>query len=47
MDQSLAEFIAGVRSVDTDWDAYVSQISAMGIDDVLAAYQAAYDRFNQ
>lgn len=47
VDQSLAEFIAGVRSVDTDWDAYVSQISAMGIDDVLAAYQAAYDRFNQ
>ena len=45
--QSMAEFIAGVRSVDTDWDAYVSQISAMGIDDVLAAYQAAYDRFNQ
>ena len=47
VNQSLAEFITGVRSVDTDWDAYVSQISAMGIDDVLAAYQAAYDRFNQ
>lgn len=45
--QSMAEFITGIRSVDSDWDAYVSQISAMGIDDVLAAYQAAYDRFNQ
>ncbi|MGI6173962.1 MAG: extracellular solute-binding protein [Christensenellales bacterium] len=41
-----SQFITGVSSVETDWDAYCNRVKAMGIDDVLAVYQAAYDRWN-
>lgn len=40
------KFITGVASIDTEWDNYVNQINQMGLDEVLAAYQAAYDRWN-
>lgn len=44
--QSTAEFISGVKSVDTDWDTYVEEINKMGLEDVLKVYQDAYDRWN-
>jgi putative aldouronate transport system substrate-binding protein len=34
-------------TVDDEWDGYVSQLESMGIDDVIATYQNAYDRFQQ
>ncbi|MDR1439050.1 MAG: hypothetical protein LBJ10_03285 [Clostridiales bacterium] len=40
------KFITGLAGIDAEWDAYVSQLHAMGGDDVLAQYQAAYDRWN-
>ena len=32
-------------TVDDEWDGYVSQLDSMGIEDVIATYQQAYDRF--
>ena len=40
------KFITGVMNVDTEWEDYVSKINGMGLDKVLGAYQAAYDRWN-
>jgi putative aldouronate transport system substrate-binding protein len=34
-------------TVGGEWDGYVSQLESMGVDDVIATYQAAYDRFQQ
>ena len=42
-----AEFITGVTDIETGWDAYCEKVKAMGIDEVLGAYQSAYDRWNQ
>lgn len=39
------KFITGVMNVDTEWKDYISKINAMGLDKVLKAYQAAYDRW--
>jgi putative aldouronate transport system substrate-binding protein len=41
------KFITGVNNVGTDWDEYVATVKKMGIDEVLAVYQAAYDRWNK
>ncbi|MDN4609896.1 ABC transporter substrate-binding protein [Arthrobacter burdickii] len=35
------------NTVEQEWDAYVSQLDTMGIDEVIATYQQAYDRFQQ
>jgi putative aldouronate transport system substrate-binding protein len=44
--QMETKFITGEASLDT-WDSYVSTIKAMGIGDIIAVKQAAYDRWNQ
>ena len=41
------KFITGVADVKTDWDEYVATVKKMGIEDVLKAYQTAYDRWNE
>ena len=45
-EQMEAEFISGASDIDTKWDEYVATIEKMGVADVLAVYQAAYDRWN-
>lgn len=32
-------------TVEDEWDSYVSQLESMGVEDVTATYQQAYDRF--
>ncbi|OJG10545.1 ABC transporter, solute-binding protein [Enterococcus aquimarinus] len=39
-----AKFITGVTSFD-EWDKYVETIESMGVEEYVAAYQAAYDRW--
>lgn len=39
-----AKFITGVTSFD-EWDKYVKTIESMGVEDYVATYQAAYDRW--
>lgn len=34
-------------TVEDEWDAYVSQLQTLGVDDVIATYQEAYDRFQE
>lgn len=41
--ENLSAFIMGTRSLD-EWDAYVENVKAMGIDQLLAVYQAFADR---
>ncbi len=40
------KFITGVSDVESEWESYVGKIDQMGLEKVLAAYQAAYDRWN-
>ena len=42
--QSVLEFVTGTRSLD-EFDAYVQHIKDMGIDDVTACWQDAYQRY--
>lgn len=39
-----AKFITGVASLD-EWDKYVKTIESMGLEEYVATYQAAYDRW--
>ena len=42
--QAAANFLTGVWDIDEDWDSYLEELEKMGISDVLAVYQTAYDR---
>ena len=44
MNEMIDKFIMGVEPLD-NFDAYVEQVERMGLADVLAVYQAAYDRY--
>ena len=39
-----AKFVTGEKSFD-EWDSFVADLKAMGVDEMLAAYQSAYDRW--
>ena len=39
------KFILGIESFD-QYDAFLEKIREMGIDQAIAAYQAAFDRYN-
>ena len=41
-----ATFITGTpEAIDAGWDAYVNQVNAMGVAELLPIYQAAYDAY--
>ena len=44
IEQSVLEFVIGNRDL-AEFDEYVSHIEGMGIDEVTACYQAAYQRY--
>ena len=44
-DEMRSQFITGVADIDNEWDSYVALIESMGLEDVLAVYQASYDRW--
>ena len=44
MNEMVDKFIMGVEPLDK-FDDYVTQVNNMGLADVLAVYQAAYDRY--
>lgn len=41
--QSFAAFVTGQRDIATEWDAYISELKASGLDEYLQIYQQAYD----
>ena len=40
-----AKVIIGETDLDATWDGFVADIKAMDIETCIAAYQAAYDRY--
>lgn len=40
-----AQFIIGEMDIETQWDAYVSRLNQMRLEELLAIEQAAYDRY--
>lgn len=43
--ESEAKFINGELDIEADWDHYVAQCEALGVHEIEACYQAAYDRY--
>jgi ABC-type glycerol-3-phosphate transport system substrate-binding protein len=41
--QSAVQFVTGEKSLDSDWDSYVSELDGLGLDRFLEIYQQAYD----
>ena len=33
--------------IETEWDQYLSDLENMGLNDVIACWQAAYDRYQE
>lgn len=42
--ESEIAFITGKMDIDADWSSYLSKLDTMGLQKILDAYQAAYDR---
>ena len=42
--ENYSSFITGAKPL-SEWDAYVSELSTIGLDKVLAVYQEAYDTY--
>ncbi|MCL1801962.1 MAG: hypothetical protein FWG25_11480, partial [Promicromonosporaceae bacterium] len=41
------QFVTGAMSLENDWDAYLSTLATMGLQDYLSAAQSCYDRMTQ
>ena len=41
----VVKFILGERDIETQWDNYVAELSAMGMEEILEIEQAAYQRY--
>ena len=43
-DQNIVKFIEGTRDM-SEWDDFVQEVKGMGLDDILAVYDSAYQRY--
>ncbi len=43
LEQSIAAFISGEKSLDTDWDSYLKRLNDMGLKRYVELYQSVYD----
>lgn len=43
-DQMVFDFVSGKLSLDQDWEAHLSQVEKLGMEEALSIYQTAYDR---
>lgn len=43
--ECISKFFTGAMDVEADYDTFVATLNKMGIDEIKAVYQAAYDRF--
>lgn len=43
--QMRVEFITGVTDIEAEWDNYCATLEKMGLPEMVAVYQAAYDRW--
>lgn len=44
LETTICEFLVGEKDIDADWDAYLAELEKIGCSELLATYQAAYDR---
>ena len=44
--QMTASFITGAADLDTQWDAYIQDLNALGLEQLLETYQNALERYN-
>ena len=44
IEESSVAFMTGARDIDAEWDAYLSDLERVGLQDLLDMYQTAYDR---
>lgn len=42
---ALADFVTGVRDIETEWDSYVETMKSMNIEEGIQMYQEAYDNY--
>ena len=42
--ENAAKFVVGDKSFD-EWDAFVDGMHSMGVEEMIGAYQSAYDRW--
>ena len=40
---SIAQFVTGAKSLDGDWDQYLSDLEAYGVDQYVELLQKGYD----
>ncbi len=45
VEQMTARFVVGEDSIDEQWDAYLDQLEAMGLEEMMTIYIEAYDRY--
>ena len=43
--EHIAKFISGEENVNDQWADFTETLKSMGIEDVTAVYQAAYERY--
>lgn len=41
--ESVAQFVAGERNFDSDWDTFIQQMKTFGIEDAIAIRKANYE----
>ena len=46
VNETIAQFIAGEKDIDAEWDNYVATLEKMGIKDACAIYQNYYNEYN-
>lgn len=44
VDEMISGFLAGTYDLDKDWDSYLSEFNALGLEDYLNVLQSAYDK---
>ena len=44
--ENMFKFIMGIKSVDADYEAFVAELKAFGIDEAIEIYKAALTRYN-
>lgn len=45
VNETIAQFIAGEKDIDAEWDNYVATLEKMGVKDVCAIYQKYYNEY--
>ena len=46
-EENFVDWIIGDAVTDAEWDAYVDTMYSMGVQDMIDAYQSAYDRYSE